>query len=93
MKNETFYLVSAIQRLRPSAEFSFQNNDYSTIKWDVLEGNAPTQAEVDAAIELVKQEEAQAEAAAAAAKAAAEAKLAALGLTSDDLKALGLGGN
>jgi hypothetical protein len=30
---------------------------------------------------------------AAEAKAAAEAKLAALGLTSDDLKALGLGGN
>jgi hypothetical protein len=29
----------------------------------------------------------------AAAKSAAEAKLAALGLTSDDLKALGLGGN
>jgi membrane protein involved in colicin uptake len=37
--------------------------------------------------------EAQAKAEAAAAKAAAEAKLAALGLTADDLKALGLGGN
>jgi hypothetical protein len=36
---------------------------------------------------------AQAEAEAAAKKAAAEAKLAALGLTTDDLKALGLGGN
>jgi hypothetical protein len=36
---------------------------------------------------------AQAEAEAAAKKAAAEAKLAALGLTADDLKALGLGGN
>lgn len=33
------------------------------------------------------------EAQAAAKKAAAESKLAALGLTSDDLKALGLGGN
>ena len=33
------------------------------------------------------------EAARAAAKAAAETKLAALGLTADDLKALGLGGN
>jgi hypothetical protein len=39
-----------------------------------------------AAIEAAKQ-------ALAANKAAAEAKLAALGLTSDDLKALGLGGN
>jgi hypothetical protein len=36
---------------------------------------------------------AQAEAEAAAKKATAEAKLAALGLTADDLKALGLGGN
>lgn len=36
---------------------------------------------------------AQAEAEAAAKKAAAEAKLSALGLTAEDLKALGLGGN
>jgi hypothetical protein len=93
MKNPTFYLVSAIQKLRPGAEFSFINDDYATIKWDVLDGNAPTQAEVDAAIEAIKQEEIQAEAEAAAKKAAAEAKLAALGLTADDLKALGLGGN
>ena len=87
------YLFKAIRKLKPSAEFSFQEADYSTIKWDVLEGNAPTQSEIDAAIEVIKQEEAQAEAAATAKKAAAEAKLAALGLTSDDLKALGLGGN
>jgi len=87
------HLSSAIRRLRPTAQYSFQECDYSTIKWDVLEGDEPTQAEIDAAIELVKQEEAQAESAAAAKKAEAEAKLAALGLTSDDLKALGLGGN
>jgi len=37
--------------------------------------------------------EATEQAEAAAAKAAAEAKLAALGLTADDLKALGLGNN
>lgn len=84
------YLTEAIQKLRPNAEFSYQNNDYSTIKWDVLEGDAPTQAEIDAAIEQVKAEEAQAELDKAAKKAAAEAKLAALGLTPDDLKALGL---
>jgi len=87
------YLVKAIKKLRPTAEFSFQEDDYSTIKWDVLEGTAPTQAEIDSAIEQVKAEEAQAEAKAAQAKAAAEAKLAALGLTTEDLKALGLGGN
>lgn len=86
------YLVKAIKKLRPTAEFSFQEDDYSTIKWDVLEGTAPTQAEIDSAIEQVKAEEAQAEVVAAQAKAAAEAKLAALGLTTEDLKALGLGG-
>ena len=86
-------ITKAIQRLRPTAEFSFQNDDYSTIKWDVLDGDAPTQAEIDVAIEQVKADEAQADLDKAAKKAAAEAKLAALGLTSDDLKALGLGGN
>lgn len=91
MKNETFYLVNAIKKLRPDAEFSFKNNDYFTIKWDVLNGDAPTQSEIDEAIEVIKNEEAEAEAKSAAAKTAAEAKLAALGLTADDLKALGLG--
>lgn len=47
------------------------------------------------AIELATKEQlkVQQEQEASAAKAAAEAKLAALGLTADDLKALGLGGN
>ena len=84
------YLVKAIKKLKPTAEFSFTEEDYSTIKWDVLEGEAPTQAEIDAAIEQVKADEAQADIAKAAKKAAAEAKLAALGLDADDLKALGL---
>jgi hypothetical protein len=84
------YLVEAILKLRPTAQFSFTNNDYSTIKWDVLDGDAPTQAEIDAAIEQVKADEAVQIQSRAEAKAAAEAKLAALGLTADDLKALGL---
>jgi hypothetical protein len=83
-------LVKAIKKLKPTAEFSFIEDDYSTIKWDVLDGEAPTQAQVNAAIEQVKLEEAQAEANKAQAKAAAESKLAALGLTTDDLRALGL---
>ena len=84
------YLAKAIWRLRPTAEFSFTDDDYSTIKWDILEGEAPTQAEIDAAIEQVKADEAQAELDKAAKKSAAEAKLVALGLDADDLKALGL---
>lgn len=35
-------LAKAIRKLKPTAEFSFINEDYSTIKWDVLEGAAPT---------------------------------------------------
>jgi hypothetical protein len=84
------YLVEAILKLKPTAQFSYSNDDYSTIKWDILEGEAPTQAEIDAAIEQVKVDEAAEAEAKAAAKASAEAKLEALGLTADDLKALGL---
>jgi hypothetical protein len=84
------HLVKAIKKLRPNSEFTFNDQDYSTINWIVLDGDAPTQAEIDDAIEQVKADEiAQAEAKATA-KAAAEAKLAALGLTTDDLRALGL---
>lgn len=84
------YLTKAIFLLKPNAQFSFTDNDYSTIKWDVLQGDAPTQAEIDDAIEQVKADEAQAIIDQANAKAAAQAKLAALGLTVEDLTALGL---
>ena len=84
------YLVKAINKLKPTAEFSFIENDYATIKWDVLEGKAPTQAEIEAAIEQVKADELAEAEAKVEAKIKAEAKLKKLGLTSDDLKALGL---
>jgi hypothetical protein len=84
------YLVKAIKKLKPSAEFSFTEDDYSTIKWDILEGKAPTEAEISVAIDEVKADEAQAELDKAAKKATAEAKLVALGLDLDDLRALGL---
>jgi len=48
------------------------------------------QMEIDAANFQAKKAEAEAK---AQAKAVAEAKLAALGLTTEDIKALGLGGN
>jgi hypothetical protein len=79
------YLVKAIRKLKPTAEFSFTNDDYSTIKWDVLEGTAPTQAEIDTAIEQVKAEEAQAETTRATAKAAL---LTQLGITEEQAKLL-----
>jgi hypothetical protein len=87
MKN---YLVLAIYKLKPTAQFSLTEDDYSTIKWDVLEGEAPTQAEIDNAIEQVKADEIAEAETKAQARAAAESKLSALGLTTQDLRALGL---
>ena len=79
------YLVKAIFKLRPNSEFSFQNNDYSTIKWDVLEGKAPTQLEIDKAIEQVKADEI-AEIETKAAKR--EALLSKLGITEEEARIL-----
>jgi hypothetical protein len=75
------YLVKAIKLLKPNSQFSFIDDDYSTIKWDVLDGDAPTQKEIDAAIKEVKANE-QAE---AEAKASAKAALLdRLGITAEE---------
>jgi hypothetical protein len=79
------YLAKAIKLLKPNAEFSFNNDDYSTIKWDVLEGEAPTQAEIDDAIEQVKANEITEAAAKATQKAAL---LERLGITEDEARLL-----
>jgi hypothetical protein len=83
------YLVKAIQKLKPTAEFSITNNDYSTIKWDVLDGAAPTENEIDAAIKEVKADEIAEAEARATAKAAL---LTRLGITAEEAQLL-LGGN
>jgi len=79
------YLVKAIRQLRPSSEFSFNDDDYSTIKWDVLEGEAPTQAQIDSAIEQIKADEITEAETKAQAKAAL---LERLGITADEAKLL-----
>ena len=79
------YLVAAIRKLRPNSEFSFTDNNYSTIKWDVLEGTPPTQAEIDVAIEQVKADEITQAAAKATAKAAL---LERLGITQNEANLL-----
>ena len=44
---KSVYIVkSKLKKLKPTAEFSFTDDDYSTIKWYNLEGDAPTQAEI-----------------------------------------------
>ena len=79
------YLSKAIHLLKPNSQFSFIDNDYSTIKWDVLEGKAPTQSEIDDAIEQVKADEITQAQAKAQAKAAL---LERLGITADEAKLL-----
>lgn len=84
------YLVKAINKLKPEAEFVFTDNDYSTIEWHKLDGDAPTEKEIEIAIKEIKAEEIAEAKKAEANKIAAQSKLTALGLTADDLKALGL---
>ena len=79
------YLAKAIKYLKPTAEFSFTDDDYSTIKWDVLEGDAPTITEIDDAIKKVKADELSQAKAKTAQKAAL---LDRLGITEDEAKLL-----
>jgi hypothetical protein len=83
MKSE--YLVKAIRKLKPNSEFSFTESDYKSIKWDVLEGTAPTEAQINSAIEQIKADELTEIETKATQKAALLAKL---GITDDEAKLL-----
>jgi hypothetical protein len=77
------YLVKAIKRLRPGAEFSIIDSDLDRTTWDVLEGEPPTAKEVADAIKAIQADEANE----AAEKAARRAEiLERLGLTEDEAK-------
>jgi hypothetical protein len=73
--------------IRPNAEFIL---DGSGLVWLDKSQIQPTEAEIQAGLVAYNAAEAQALSKAEADKAAAQAKLEALGLTADDLKALGL---
>jgi hypothetical protein len=77
-------LSSALQALRPNAEFSFTDQDISTIAWHTEGVTTPSQTEIDAKIVELE----AADAAKADAKLTAQAKLAALGLTGEEIAAL-----
>lgn len=51
------YLNQAIKSLRPEAQFAYYGDDYATIIWNNLEGEAPTKEAIDAEIERIKAEE------------------------------------
>lgn len=79
--------LKAIQFIRPNADFTLRGEE---IEWSDKTQIKPTDAEIEAGLVAYQAaQEAEAEAKATA-KATVEAKLAALGLTTNDLKALGL---
>jgi len=82
-------IIEAIRYLAPGAEFSFQENDLTTLKWDTPDIEQPTESAIIAAIPVVQaQKIAEAES-----KATAKAALLKrLGITADEA-ALLLGGN
>lgn len=77
-------LTKALSALRPSVEFTYNNEDLSTVRWNVEGTTTPTQAEVDAKIAELQAEDAALE----AARESGKAKLAALGLTAEEIAAL-----
>ena len=78
----------AIQYMYPDAAFSMVNDDISTIAWRTEGIATPTQEEVNNAIAAMEAEEASKVAAKAANKESAQAKLAAIGLTPEEISAL-----
>jgi hypothetical protein len=74
-------LAQAIAKLRPTAEFSFTDADYSTVKWDHLDGTAPTASEIADTIKAIKAEDKASLAQRAVDKAAL---LERLGITADE---------
>ena len=82
-------IVKALENLKPGAQWTLSGDDYGDLMW-LSQGSAPTLAQIQAEIALLPAKEQAAAEQAAADKANATAKLEALGLTADDLKALGL---
>lgn len=80
--------LEAIVFIRPNAEFVLSGDE---LTWLDEEQTEPTEPEIQAGWVAYQAKVEADKVEAAAKKAAAEAKLAALGLDADDLKALGLG--
>jgi hypothetical protein len=85
MKHED--IVNAIQFIRPNAEFLLNGDE---IQWLDKKQVKPTDAEIEAGLVGYQAKVEADKADAVAKKESAQAKLEALGLTADDLKALGL---
>jgi hypothetical protein len=64
------YLFKALKNLCPDAEFTFTDEDYSSITWIKNDGIEPTQKQIDDEIKAIKANEAKEASDKAAAKAA-----------------------
>jgi hypothetical protein len=78
-------LIDAIRHLAPQAEFSFQDGDLSTLKWDSPQIAQPTKAQIFAAVPTVQAQKLADQQVKEATKAAL---LERLGITSDEAKLL-----
>jgi hypothetical protein len=78
----------AIQYMYPEAAFSMVDDDISTIAWRTEGIATPTQAEIESAIAAKEAEETARATSLTANKESARAKLAALGLTGEEIAAL-----
>lgn len=80
--------VKAIKKLRPDAEFVITGEDLDNIDWHVITGEIPTKAEILAAVKVVEKAEKDEANQRIADRESAITKLAALGLTEDEAKAI-----
>jgi hypothetical protein len=77
-----------LEMLCPNTEWVITEDDFDSIQW--IKGDPITKAQFEAGFAQYDAWKAEQDAKAEADKNAAQAKLAALGLTANDLKALGL---
>jgi hypothetical protein len=77
-----------LSMLCPNTEWVITGDDFDSIQW--IKGDPITKTQFNAGFAKFDAWKAEQDAAIIAAKESAQAKLAALGLTADDLKALGL---
>jgi hypothetical protein len=77
-----------LSMLCSNSEWVIRGGDFDSIEW--IKGEKITKAQFEAGFAQFDAWKSEQDAKAEADKAAAQAKLAALGLTADDLKALGL---
>jgi hypothetical protein len=82
------YIAKAIKNLCPESEFVIIDNNLDNIEWHVLNSEVPTKDQILTEAVIVEQQELELEAQRVAARNSALTKLAALGLTEEEIGAL-----